>query len=436
MFREYIIEQKVYKHRRHRRHYHPPVRYSSLNNGTVLRQVKGQFIEEFEKRGFLSKYESSHEIKVPQRFTFKGGYDESLCFIRKLISSYVFLKEGHIKIDFSDCEEMSIACFTMFHVVNDELKSLRERYNQRLGRYRNTSREVRISHPSKKDDKTNKFLIANDYIDLKDTANVNGEEMFLPLPIIRGKHRAYYENMKSKAARTIVRFLNTALERANNEMGDDGKALETFTTEILTNAEEHSLFKSEWFVSGISFAEEQHNKDIVEVNLSIINIGQTMFEGFEETKELNKDNYNKVDAMYRVVHKKMTSSHNYSREALFMLYMLNPKVSRLRYEDTARGNGTMTFIEKFLLLGRYGEKDLAFNPQMNIISGKSILTCDGIMKPYISPYTGLKVMSLNRCQSPAELPDPGYVDSYSEFFPGTILECKIYLSKENVEASN
>ena len=156
----------------------------------------------------------------------------------------------------------------------------------------------------------------------------------------------------------------------------------------------------------------------------------------ERFDELNKDNYNKVDAMYRVVHKKMTSSHNYSREALFMLYMLNPKVSRLRYEDTARGNGTMTFIEKFLLLGRYGEKDLAFNPQMNIISGKSILTCDGIMKPYISPYTGLKVMSLNRCQSPAELPDPGYVDSYSEFFPGTILECKIYLSKENVEASN
>lgn len=93
MFREYIIEQKVYKHRRHRRHYHPPVRYSSLNNGTVLREVKGQFVEEFEKRGFLSKYESSHEIKVPQRFTFKGGYDESLCFIRKLISSYVFLKE-------------------------------------------------------------------------------------------------------------------------------------------------------------------------------------------------------------------------------------------------------------------------------------------------------------------------------------------------------
>lgn len=436
MFREYLIEQKVYKHRRHRRHYHPPVRYSSLNNESLLDKVKGQFISEFEKKGFLNRSATTHEIKAPKRFTFKGGYDDSIRFIRSLISSYVYLKEGHIKIDFSNCEEMSIACFTMFHVVNDELNSLRERYNLRLGKYRNTSREVKVSHASLKDDKTNKYLVAFRYIELKDAKNINGEESFLPLPIIRGKHKVYYENMKSKAARNIVAFLNAALERANNEMGDDGKALETFTTEILTNAEEHSLFKSEWFVSGISFAEEQHDKDIVEVNLSIVNIGQTMYEGFEETKAINNENYNMVDSMYQVVKRKMTRRRSCTREGLFMLYMLNPKVSRLRYEGTARGNGTVTFIEKFLWLGRYGEKNLAFNPQMNIISGNSVLTCDGIMKPYSNPVNGMKILSLNACQSPAELPDPGYLDSFSEFFPGTILECKIYLSKENVAPSN
>ena len=41
-----------------------------------------------------------------------------------------------------------------------------------------------------------------------------------------------------------------------------------------------------------------------------------------------------------------------------MLYMLNDGISRLKYQDDGRGNGTMEFIDNFIWLGDNGVQKL------------------------------------------------------------------------------
>ena len=112
-----------------------------------------------------------------------------------------------------------------------------------------------------------------------------------------------------------------------------------------------------------------------------------------------------------------------------MLYMLSSVISRLKYQNQARGTGTVTFMRSFLYLGRYGIEHVHFSPQMNLISGNSVLTCDGNVKPFKNE-SGLEVLTLNNDETFDVLPNSNYLCSHNENFPGTILECKLYLNKD------
>ena len=66
---------------------------------------------------------------------------------------------------------------------------------------------------------------------------------------------------------------------------------------------------------------------------------------------------------------------------IFLPNYCNDDISRLKYEGEGRGNGTMHFINKFIYLGRYGIENTDFNPILNVISGHTVLTCDGKYQP-------------------------------------------------------
>lgn len=364
---------------------------------------------------------------MPKLFSFKDNFDQTIVFFKHLISSFVYGKD--VTIDFTYCEQSDISAFSILNLVYSELGTLLYKYN--LGLFNRTKKEV-IFKTSKKDGKTNKYLHAFNYHFLEDEFQDNSS--YLPLDLFRGKRRnTFKENLKSAACARIVRFVFDSLLGAGQKQDandiDIQNPLEGYVSEVLNNAEDHSPNGTEWFVNGISFREIQHEQKIVEFNLSIINFGLSMYEGFEETKEQNKDQYKTLDNLY-TVHTRLFSPFNkFSREALFTLYMLNETISRLKYEDESRGHGTMNFIESFIKLGKLGDRNRNFTSVLNIVSGHTRLTCDNRYKPYKDG--DLRKISLNKENDIKRLPDNSYLKTESEYFPGTILECKIYFEHVN-----
>lgn len=431
-YREQLIEEKVYRERRHRKHKRQGNKSLTFHDKTRLTHCHTQLINELDKAGYIESRYVVKELKIPDVFSFQDNFIGSLLFFKQMLSTFLLKDEGNVKVDFTNCHFITMATFMIFDLLTKEFRDVSEKYNRGLDVRMMCNRRVKITHPSVVDDKVNKFLISFGYCAYEDVDNVKGDESFMSMNLIKGKWRTYTENMKGLAAKHIVTFVNESLKKTNKQIKPEVKNyIDGFITEILANAEEHSSNNNEWYVNGISFREAQRGFDIIELNLSIMNVGKTMFEGFEETKELNKDNYSIVEKAYNK-HMALHNSHHFTKEGLFMMYMLNDGISRLKYEDDARGNGTMKFLENFILLGGFGLKVKEFNPKLHIISGSTVLTCDGDTRPY-AYNNGAKILSLNKSQNPNELPDEEYLKSFDDKFSGTIMECKIYFNKDFFE---
>lgn len=423
--KQLLFERKIYNYRRKKKKtllQRKPFRdYFYCKNR--LKLFYPLAIKEFVKKGLVNERYKTNHIYVPCKFSFKEDFDGCMDFFKRIVSVYIY-GHGDVIVDFSNCRHTCISTFTLLDLLLEELHSLRVKYNKDL--YHSILKNVRV-FPSKFDIKTNKYIHSFGYL------NIEFEEencYFLPLRLHRGKQRKkYQENRKSTVLKNIVDYINIALEGIGKSLTIDGSnAIELLISEILNNAEDHSIKNSEWFVNGISFLEKQHGAKVVELNLSIINFGLSMYEGFEETKVENIENYSIVKEKYEKHKELFTAAVNFEKESLYVLYMLNEGISRLKYESESRGHGTMQFLEAFILLGSFGDNNPDFNSQLNIISGHTVLTCDNEFKPYVEGK--FSKLSLNKEKKLSLLPDKEYLKHNKEYFPGTILECKIYLNED------
>lgn len=422
--RNILIEKKIYKYRRHRPS-RMRRRYQSYSH--LCKSKKFFFpysLNLFQKKLGVSLQYTSNKVEVPEVFSFYHNFDECIDFFRVLIS--LFIKgEGHIILDFTKCNKVCISTLTLIQILYDEFLLSQERYKQ-IHRSKNY-RKIKVI-PSYRDMKVKKFLHVLNYYEYDDFKDEDGE--VLPLALIKGKYRnSYQENTKAKAIQQIVDFINSSFEPVNKCLSPDGlNTIQSLVSEILNNAEDHSYKNCEWYVMGIAFSEELLGEKVVELNLTIINFGDSMYEGFENTKDLNKENYSRVDEKYRYHAHLFTPKLRFERESLFMLYMLNEGISRLKYTDSSRGNGTMQFLQAFTTLGSFGIKDENFNSLLNVVSGHTLLSCDNKVGPYMED-NHLK-LSLNEEKKLSLLPNSQYLKYYKGFFPGTIIECKIYLNEQ------
>ena len=90
----------------------------------------------------------------------------------------------------------------------------------------------------------------------------------------------------------------------------------------------------------------------------------------------------------------------------------------------------MKFIDSFISLGSFGEKNPDFSSALNVISGHGVLTCDNKYKPFKNGE--FRQISLNKENDIRKLPDSDYVSYHNENFPGTILEARVYLNREHI----
>ena len=399
------------------------INYNELYPGRIIRFIP-LTIKLFIQKGYLSPKYASKWIVVPSIFSFKDHYDETIVFFKSLISSYLLLK-GNLTLDFSKCKSASISAFVQLGILLDEFSAALQRYNK--GCVNKNGKHIKIIPAS--DIKILKYLAAlNIYVSPK-LEELDRSDMFLPLRLQRGRQKGVYsENQKGVVGKRMVDFVNDALRANSYELNKKGQSVfRGLIDEVLSNAEDHSVNYSEWFVNGIAFRERQFGTDIVELNFAIVNYGDSMYEGFEKTKELNKENYDLVNKGFLLHQKSLSRKHCFGKEGLYTMLMLNEGISRLKYEESSRGNGTMNFLDAFISIGGFGDDDKKFNSQLNIITGHTCLTCDNNVRPYDSG--SVKLISLNLEQNQRLLPDNNYLKDNQEYFPGTILECRIYLNE-------
>lgn len=423
--KQLLFEQKIYKLRRKKKkalsHKKPFRDFFYCKNR--LKLFYPLAIKEFVNKGLVKDVYRRSRIYIPCEFSFRENFDGSMDVFKNIISSYIY-GHGNLIVDFSNCKHTCISTFTLLDLILSELYSLKAKYNK--GLYHSILKMIQI-FPSNFDIKTNKYIHSFGYLNLKFDEE---DSYFLPLRLHRGKQRKkYQENRKTTVLKYIVDYINVALAGIGKSLTITGSnTIEQLVSEILNNAEDHSIKNSEWFVNGISFLEKQHGQKVVELNLSIINFGLSMYEGFEDTKIKNIENYSIVKKKYEKHRELFTATNKFEKESLYVLYMLNEGISRLKFEEESRGNGTMQFLEAFILLGSFGSSNPDFNSQLNIISGHTVLTCDNEFKPYVEG--DFRKLSLNKEKKLSLLPNKEYLRYNKEYFPGTILECKIYLNED------
>ncbi len=430
--RHRIIERKVYKQRRS----HPRYLLNWLIQSLSKIQASIQEWKDTHSVSLLykilscTKEQISSTIKIPIRFSFSDSHDECVEVFTKIVSSlYHHIKE--LCIDFSKCENISVSTISLLYILIRDY-----RVSSGSERKRSKVTKFRIIPPSKIDDLVvMKYLKVFDLYDYKEFKQEDGE--FLKLPVLSGKFRgSFSENRKARVAKVIVEFINQSCRPANKILSKNGRnLLEGLTAEILNNAEDHSIKKETWYVSGVTFHDSNQDADLLELNLTILNFGDSFFEGFERTKQENVNNYQKLEKLLKFHQEQFTRKRRFEKESLFTLYMLNEGISRLKYEDESRGNGTMQFLKAFSDLEDKGPQDKKYRSVLKIITGHTTLSCDSDVVPFGEDKEHLRI-SLNKEQDFKKLPEAKYLQYHSSYFPGSFIECRVYLNKNLIEQKN
>lgn len=421
--RQRLIELKIYRRRRRHKKRTPSRKNSEFKTIASPKRYFSSFLSRLADSGYIDAEFRDNHIRVPNSFTLTTNYDECLSFFKKFISSYIYGK-GAITLDFGRCKKSNLSSFAVLEIVIFYLEEFKERYNS--NRYTLCDKKIKIIN-SKKDSKTNKYICAFLGVPLPEKHNDGSQ--YLRFHLQRGIQSTYSHNSKARICSDVVEFVNKSTHEVGVELNPRGKSnLDKLLGEVLGNAEDHSARNSYWHVTGISFKEKQADVDVVELNLCIANIGESMYEGFEATKNENYITYNKCEELYSEHTKLFSNKRYFERENLFTLYLLNDGISRLKYKDPSRGNGTTRFLQSFIKLGQFGKTNKRFNSELIIASGHTTLKCDNNVGPF---YNGTALsLSLNSEQDISLLPNPDYLQYYSSYFPGTLLEIHIFLNKD------
>lgn len=392
----------------------------------------------FKLDDFLNSFISKKEfkigltIKIPENFSLEFNHEKSLDKLTELRLSLIKYPGQKIEIDFINCKKIDFSILFLLKVILDEYLINLKKLDSKLKVFRSNP-QIRIIHS--KTDNVNLKLLANRIIPNTETK----ENDFIPvsaLNLIKGRksQRHYAENKKGVAITKIRNFINKdCLNSHHLILNDKGVGyLDGLLSEILNNAEDHSLFDT-WYAYGNLFetSKTQSNPDVVgEINLAILNFGYSIFEGFEETKSANIETYAEMERLYKFV-KKQSKGKHYTKENLITLYALQEGKSRLNYIEESRGTGTMKFINSFLNLGDYQSKKDNFDPRLIIYSGSTSIKCDNEFKPF--DLEGSQYLSLNKNNDLTSPPENSHLNSLKRKFPGTLLVVKIYLNESHLK---
>ena len=433
-------ERKELNRRRKGRSYINPYNKNERVSTSYRRKIDDDFIKRntnqlfsfLKNSGFSSA--PNHYIKIEKDFSIFINAEKAFEQLAVINSSIYFLKDSVIHIDFSNCENTDLHTLFILRVIANE-----HRHNQLMLQKKIMTKSVitLIKVTNSKFSEVNKRLLAAEIVSRISTKI---EEM---MPVSRmgfhvgtGSQSHYAENKKGATATKIIKYItDNCLSKYQYKLSSREKNnLVSLISEVLNNAEDHSL-QNRWYATGSLFEDNRvindPNKDIIgELSLTIMDFGQSFYDGLEETKEQNSEMYQELNDLYETVIKCPGGSH-FSKENYFTLYALQEGVSRLKFDEESRGTGTMKFIHSFLNISDYEDFDKKYQPYLAILTGNTLLKCDNRSKPYV--IDGLNLLSLNKERNLRIPPEKENLKSLQTKFPGTLLAVKIYLKREHLK---
>jgi hypothetical protein len=397
----------------------------------IIRVTEFPLYNFFKECEFIDGEESlSTKITLPEKFSLTENFNESIQKIKDFFASTYLIQSETITLDFTNCAICDQAAVFVTQIMKLDLREFFDKLDSKL---RVRKRNLKFEIIESKVERVNKLLFIGGILN---KASISDNEDMHPVTTL-GYHRGsktqkhYLENKKGIITTNIVKYLNECLLDHETEITAKGiNQLEGLVGEILNNAEDHSPFITYYATGNFQQEKSPTSKENVvgEVNLSIMNFGFSIFEGFEQTKVQNAEMYRQMEQLYEKV--SSTPFFKFTKENMFTLYALQDGISRLNFKDASRGTGTMKFINSFFYFGDYEDRNKQYIPSLTIFSGKTELTCDNKFRPVFKDGTYL--LSLNEKQDLTEPPKSSNLRSLKFPFPGTLLSITLYLNKGHI----
>lgn len=390
----------------------------------ILENSTSKLISFFQKR-YFGLISVRHYYKIPKVFSLKRNYLETLEIILSINTS-IFEYRGYdrkITLDFNNCVDVDLPSLFLLQVCKIQMMDDLKRINKKLTVIKFIPETEIIKS---KEDNVNKQLWLNGFIDIDELTFEKGD--LVPIHTIgfltgTKQKKSYIENQKGKFITKTVSYVNGCLNDIGYELSHEGKGyLDGILSEMLNNAEDHSPFEN-WYLTANYFkniVQNERDDKIGELNFAIFNFGFSIFEGIEEKRNENKDQYENLNDLFL----NYSSRFKISKDNFFTLLSLQEGVSRLKYTDESRGTGTIKFIKSFLELGEYENE--SHKSKLHVFSGFTELICENKYGPY--QKEGYNLISLNFQKSLTEKQDPKNLKELGLRFPGTMLNAKIYLN--------
>lgn len=372
-------------------------------------------------------------IQIPKIFCFCTNYNDSIQAIKLFASSVYDYLGVDLTIDFSKCTKVDTAALFMLQIIRIEILEKISFIQNRL-KFVNVMPVIKVT-PPKSRDTVRLLLIAGFPISEHAIENLEDDSNLVPIHnmgYLKGSksQRHYLENKKSVYTSQVVSYLNSCLKEHSYELTEiETNNIDGIIGEVLSNAEDHSGTNF-WYITA-NFSKEllQSGSEVVgEMNLTIMNFGNSIYEAFLNTKNENTETFSLVDRYTKKMFTEFPNS-KFSEEQLYMLATMQEQISRLKFERESRGTGTMKFINSFLQLGDFEDKNKGYVPNLSIFSGRAHLICDNTFKPFLKD--NVYCLSLNPENDLLKLPHTSHLKVLSEKFPGTLLSVKIYINKEH-----
>ncbi|WP_183568750.1 hypothetical protein [Mucilaginibacter sp. SP1R1] len=397
----------------------------------LINQTKNQVFGDFAE--LITPGTGELIIKIPTVFCLESNYSECMQTIKEFASSLYDNLGGHILIDFSKCSKVDSGALFVFQIIRLEIvKKLK--FLQTKIKY-NVIPELNIKVPKSKD--VIRLLIIMGYpISPDDIKNQDEDSTLNPfhfLGFLKGSasQKHYFENKKSVYSANVVSYINSCLDEHGYVLSEDEtNNIDGIIAEVLSNAEDHSG-QPDWYLTA-NFSKEMSQigeEDVGELNIVIMNFGNSIYEAFLETKEKNNEMYVAVKNYVT----SMINNHDFSfnEEQLYTLATMQEQTSRLKFERQSRGTGTIKFINSFLELGDFEDKAKNYVPNLSIYTGKVHLVCDNQFKPRLKD--NIYYLSLNPENDLAVPPRASHLKKLKSKFPGTLLSLKLYLNKKHFD---
>lgn len=392
----------------------------------------------FEKYGsFINPGSGSLILEIPKSFCLCLNYSQSMAFIKEFASSMYDYIGFEITLDFSKCEKADTAALFLLQIIRIEIENIIVKMAS-IFTVLNLQTGIKLNISKKPD--VVRLLITTGYpVDIKKFNSENNEVVVMQpiddMGLFKGNARQQHirENRKPVVTNRVVQYLNKCLDRHGYELTEDDKnSVGGIIGEVLSNCEDHSMSDA-WYITAnfsMDLKDSSHDAMVGELNITIMNFGLSFFEAFEKTKENNHHIYKTVRDLAAIPRANYPEM-KFGNEQMFTLIMMSETVSRLKYQEKSRGTGTMKFLQSFIELGDFEDKANGYSPTLSLITGKTQLTCDKDLKPFLKD--NVYCLSLNPEMDLRLPPRESHLKILNEKFPGTMLSVKIYLNKQHLD---